>query len=42
VWSPGGLGRDVFTLKALLSGGGYRYDAGDLGNARVHGAELVG
>lgn len=42
LWSPDGLDRDGFTFKALISGGGYRYHAGDLGNARVDGAELAG
>jgi hypothetical protein len=42
LWSPGGLDRDGFTFKALLSGGFYRYDAGDLGGARVNGTEITG
>jgi Cellulose biosynthesis protein BcsS len=42
LWSPGGLDRDGFTFKALISGGLYRYKAGDLGGERVMGTELAG
>jgi hypothetical protein len=42
LWSPGGLDRDGFTFKALISGGFYRYKAGDLGGERVAGTELAG
>jgi hypothetical protein len=38
-WSPGGLNREGFTLKALLSGGRYDYISGALG--KVKGRELV-
>jgi hypothetical protein len=30
LWSPAGLDHDGFTLKTLLNGGGYTYNAGDL------------
>ena len=36
LWSPAGVDRDGFTLKALLNGGAYTYKAGDL-NADVDG-----
>ena len=42
LWSPGGLDRDGFTFKALISGGLYRYKAGDLGGESVLGTELAG
>jgi len=42
LWSPDGLDRDGFTFKALISGGLYRYKAGDLGGERVLGTELSG
>jgi hypothetical protein len=42
LWSPGGLNRDGFTFKALIAGGVYRYNAGDLGGARVDGTEIAG
>jgi Cellulose biosynthesis protein BcsS len=42
LWSPHGTDRSGFTFKALLSGGLYRYNAGDLGGARVVGTELSG
>jgi hypothetical protein len=42
LWSPQGLDRPGFTLKALISGGLYDYRAGDLGNARVDGTEFSG
>lgn len=42
LWSPGGLESPGFTLKALLSGGLYRYNAGDLGGERVQGTQLAG
>jgi hypothetical protein len=41
LWSPGGLDRDGFTFKAILSGGTYRYSSGALGNAEVKGRELT-
>jgi Cellulose biosynthesis protein BcsS len=42
LWSPHGTERSGFTFKMLLSGGTYRYRAGDLGGARVVGTELSG
>lgn len=42
LWSPGGLDRDGFTFKALISGGLYRYKAGSLGGESVVGTELAG
>lgn len=42
LWSPGGLDRDGFTFKALISGGLYRYKAASLGDRRVVGNELAG
>lgn len=39
LWSPGGLDREGFTLKAVLSGGTYDYLSGTLGE--VEGRELV-
>jgi hypothetical protein len=30
LWSPGGLDREGFTLKTVLSGGLYRYNSGAL------------
>jgi hypothetical protein len=39
LWSPGGLDRDGFTVKAVLSGGRYRYVSGALGNVAVTGSE---
>jgi hypothetical protein len=39
LWSPGGLDRDGFTLKAMISGGRYDYLSGSLGT--VTGRELV-
>ena len=39
LWSPGGLDREGFTLKAMVSGGLYRYRSGALGNAWVIGTE---
>jgi hypothetical protein len=41
LWSPEGLGREGFTLKALVSGGAYNYLSGALGNAQVDGRELT-
>jgi len=41
VFAPGGLDQDGLLLKILLSGGLYRYDAANLGGARVTGAEWV-
>lgn len=40
MWSPGGVDREGFTLKAALSTGVYRYTSGALGNATVIGREL--
>jgi Cellulose biosynthesis protein BcsS len=42
LWSPDGLDRPGFTLKTLISGGLYRYHAGDLNDARVDGSEISG
>lgn len=42
LWSPGGVDNDGLLLKALISGGGYRYDAGSLGGREVDGAEVAG
>lgn len=42
LWAPDGVDQDGFTFKALISGGGYRYDAGSLGGREVDGAELAG
>ena len=39
LWSPEGLDRDGFTLKAMISGGQYRYASGALNNAWVTGTE---
>ena len=41
LWSPGGLDREGFTLKAVMSGGLYRYRSGALGGDEVTGQELV-
>ena len=35
LWSPGGIEREGFTLKAMLSGGTYRYRSGALNDAWV-------
>ena len=40
LWSPGGIDREGFTLKAALAGGSYRYISGALNNAQVTGREL--
>jgi hypothetical protein len=42
LWTPGGLDRDGFTFKAVISGGTYGYQAGSLGGARVIGTEISG
>jgi hypothetical protein len=42
LWSPGGLDRDGFTFKALISGGTYDYLSGALSGAKVDGREFVG
>jgi hypothetical protein len=39
-WSPGGLDRDGFMLKAMLFGGVYHYSSGALGGIRVNGRQL--
>jgi len=39
LWSPGGIDREGFTLKAMVSGGLYRYQSGALSDAWVTGAE---
>jgi len=39
-WSPRGLDRDGFLVKASLSGGVYHYRSGALGNVRVFGRAL--
>jgi hypothetical protein len=41
LWSPAGLDREGFTLKAVISGGSYRYHSGGLGT-EVTGRELTG
>ncbi len=41
VYAPGGLDQDGLLLKIVLSSGLYRYDASDLGGARVTGAEWL-
>ena len=41
LWSPGGLDREGFTLKAIMSGGMYRYNSGALGDVEVTGRELI-
>ena len=40
--APGGFEQDGLLLKLLLSGGVYRYNAGDLGGQQVIGIESVG
>src|SRR5689334_19190938 len=39
LWSPTALDEDGLLFKFLLSGGLYRYNAGDLGGERVIGSE---
>jgi outer membrane receptor protein involved in Fe transport len=39
VWSPDELEREGFTLKAMISGGRYRYTSGALNNAWVTGTD---
>ncbi len=39
LWSPGGLDREGFTLKAMISGGRYRYVSGAFNNAWVIGTD---
>ena len=41
IHAPGGFDQDGLLLKVLVSGGLYRYDAANLGGARVTGAEWV-
>jgi hypothetical protein len=41
LWSPGGLDRQGFVLKSLISGGTYRYTSGSIGGATVRGREFV-
>jgi Cellulose biosynthesis protein BcsS len=41
LWSPDGLDNNGFTLKAVMSGGFYRYNSGALGDVQVTGRELV-
>lgn len=41
VWSPGGVDREGFALKAMLGGGAYRYISGALGDAEVAGRLLT-
>jgi hypothetical protein len=41
LWSPDGLDRDGLIVKAMISGGSYRYISGALGNAEVDGRELA-
>lgn len=40
LWSPAGLDNEGFTLKAVISGGAYRYQSGALGDATVSGREF--
>lgn len=40
LWSPGGLDREGFTLKALISGGTYNYLSGAL-DTKIDGREFV-
>ncbi|HEU4662251.1 MAG TPA: cellulose biosynthesis protein BcsS [Pseudolabrys sp.] len=42
LWSPGGLDREGFTFKALLTAGVYRYNSGALGGAQVTGVASAG
>jgi Cellulose biosynthesis protein BcsS len=42
LWSPDGLDRDGFTLKALGGAGRYRYHAGALDGVEVTGQQVVG
>jgi hypothetical protein len=42
IWAPGGFDHDGLLLKVLLSGGLYRYNAGDLGGEQVIGKEALG
>src|SRR6185437_14542939 len=39
LWSPGGLDHDGFTLRAVLSGGTYRYRSGALNDVSVTATE---
>lgn len=41
LWSPGGLDREGFTLKTVLSGGLYRYSSGALAGEQVVGTEYA-
>ncbi len=41
IYAPHGFEQDGLLFKLLISGGLYRYDAGDLDGAQVDGAELV-
>ena len=41
LWSPTALDEDGLLFKFLMSGGLYRYDAGDLGGERVIGSEWL-
>jgi hypothetical protein len=41
IFAPGALDQDGLLFKVLLSGGLYRYDAGNLGGERVIGAEWL-
>jgi Cellulose biosynthesis protein BcsS len=41
LWSPAGIDSEGFTLKAMLSGGRYRYNSGDLGSVQVTGTEMT-
>ena len=41
LWSPDRLDREGFTLKAMVSGGTYRYLSGALGGAEVIGREVT-
>lgn len=41
LWSPDGLKQEGFTLKLLLAGGAYRYDAGTTGIIGQHGLAAI-
>ncbi len=42
LWSPDGLDRGGFTLKALIGGGAYQYTSGALGGTTVTGQQFSG
>jgi hypothetical protein len=41
VWSPNGIDKEGFALKAMFGGGDYRYVSGALGNTQVSGRLLA-